>query len=62
MLQPAELTCPWCWQQNSLSVDCSAGDAQFVEDCTVCCRPMSIRTFVGNDGGLEGIEVTREND
>ena len=62
MLQSADLDCPWCWVSNSLLLDCSAGDSELVEDCTVCCRPMLLRIQVDEDGQLLGVEVTREND
>jgi len=62
MLHSAVITCPWCWERNHLSVDCSAGDAEIVEDCTVCCRPMVVRIHLDASGDLAGVEVSREND
>lgn len=36
------LTCPYCGESIELVVDGSAGDAAYVEDCPVCCRPMQV--------------------
>lgn len=62
MLEEAVFTCPWCWQSQTIVVDCSGGDAEYVEDCTVCCRPIAVRVSVAADGALEGVSVSREND
>jgi hypothetical protein len=62
MLEPARITCPWCWQTVQITVDCSAGSAQYVEDCQVCCRPMIVQVQVGAGGELLGTEVAREGE
>lgn len=62
MLHAAYVICPWCWQNIELTIDCSAGSAQIVEDCVVCCRPMSVNVHVGAPGELPEVEVTREAD
>jgi hypothetical protein len=41
-LRFVEALCPWCGEQLELSVDCSAGDQQYVEDCHVCCAPILV--------------------
>ena len=41
-LEETFFTCPHCWEQVSILVDKSAGGTQrFVEDCEVCCNPLS---------------------
>jgi hypothetical protein len=36
------VSCPHCWEQISILVDVSIpGKQQFVEDCEVCCNPLS---------------------
>lgn len=62
MLHEATVVCPWCWVANRILVDCSAGDSELVEDCTVCCRPVTIVARVGDDGGLLEVRAEREND
>lgn len=36
------VTCPYCGEPIELVVDDTAGDAAYVEDCPVCCRPMQV--------------------
>ena len=35
-------TCPYCWQQISMIFDLSIDEQSYVEDCEVCCRPITI--------------------
>ena len=35
-------TCPYCWQQISFVLDLSIDEQTYIEDCEVCCRPISI--------------------
>jgi hypothetical protein len=45
-LDSFDLACPWCGSPVELTVDATAGSAEYVEDCWTCCRPMLIRTQV----------------
>ena len=58
MLEEAEVTCPCCWETIALELDLSAGSQVYTEDCPVCCRPMTVRLRVNEDG--EGFEVDVE--
>jgi len=40
----ATVTCPHCGERFSIEIDPSEGDAEFVTECEICCRP--INTFV----------------
>lgn len=53
MLEEATVTCPACWEEIALEVDLSAGSAVYAEDCPVCCRPMTVRLFVDDEGNFE---------
>ncbi len=35
--------CPCCWADISMVLDLSEGGQSYVEDCEVCCRPLTIR-------------------
>jgi hypothetical protein len=39
-------------------VDLSAGSQSYVEDCQVCCQPMTVGVSVGEDGSL-ALQVSR---
>jgi predicted RNA-binding Zn-ribbon protein involved in translation (DUF1610 family) len=39
--------CPACGEDNLVIADLSAGrEQEFVEDCTVCCRPILLQVYV----------------
>ena len=61
MLDEAMVTCPACWEEIVLEVDTSAGSATYAEDCPVCCRPMTVRLTVADDGEFE-VGVDPESD
>ena len=61
MLEEAVVTCPACWEEIVLEVDTSAGSATYAEDCPVCCRPMTVRLRV-DDEGLFEVQVDPESD
>lgn len=61
MLEEAVVTCPACWEEIALEVDLSAGSATYTEDCPVCCRPMTVRLLVGDEGDFE-VLVEPESD
>ena len=61
LLQPETMRCPYCGEQIDVLVDCSAGSQEYVEDCSVCCRPIVVRLAV-EDGELVGLEGRSENE
>lgn len=38
--------CPYCGEPIELAIDASAGSAEYVEDCQVCCRPLQVSVEV----------------
>ena len=51
-----EVTCPFCWETITLYLDLSVESQSYVEDCSVCCRPMTV-TYSAQNGELINIEV-----
>lgn len=41
--------CPYCGERISVLVDHSEPDQDYIEDCEVCCRPISIMVRVEDD-------------
>ena len=42
--------CPYCWQEISMLLDASLNQNDYVEDCEVCCNPISINySFKSNN-------------
>ncbi|MBM4011812.1 MAG: CPXCG motif-containing cysteine-rich protein [Planctomycetota bacterium] len=49
--QEAVYVCDSCGEEIVVPVDVSAGSHQdYVEDCPVCCHPMSLRIDIDPDG------------
>ncbi|NDC63183.1 MAG: CPXCG motif-containing cysteine-rich protein [Planctomycetia bacterium] len=47
----ATYVCDSCGEEIVVPVDVSAGSRQdYVEDCPVCCHPMSLHVEIGDDG------------
>jgi hypothetical protein len=61
MLSTESLICPWCLAPITIVADPSAGEQTYVEDCEVCCRPLSIRLRVDGDGEVLGVDAQRED-
>lgn len=50
------VTCPHCWESIEVLVDLSAGEQSYVEDCSVCCRPMTLSVIV-TDGEISELSA-----
>ncbi|MFT6551857.1 MAG: hypothetical protein ACJA1I_001904 [Zhongshania marina] len=53
--------CPYCGESIELLIDASGGDEEYIEDCEVCCRPISIVLSVDDEQEL-CVRVYAEND
>jgi hypothetical protein len=61
MLSTHDIDCPYCGEPISLVVDASAGAQRYIEDCQVCCRPITVILEVDADGDA-AIRVRSESD
>ena len=61
MLDTIALACPHCGERFETVADPSAGDAEYIEDCPVCCRPITVRLHVGPDGALDDWDAGRDD-
>lgn len=50
MLDMQDVECPYCGEVISLVLDASAGAQRYIEDCHVCCRPITVMLDVDDDG------------
>ncbi len=47
-MTPVDVTCPYCGEPGTVEVEAEeADDAEFVQDCAVCCRPWLVRVRDG---------------
>jgi hypothetical protein len=52
--------CPWCLETIDLTIDATAGEQEYVEECPVCSRPIVVHvTWSGDEPRLT---LRREGD
>ena len=56
LLVEIDVECAFCGEAFPLTVDTSQGDYESVEDCSVCCRPMTL-TVRCAPGEVEDVAV-----
>ncbi len=44
--------CPYCGEQITLVADCSIAHQVYVEDCEVCCKPISVEVTADEAGAV----------
>lgn len=59
-LEFEQVQCPYCGETIEVSVDFSGGEQRYIEDCSVCYRP--IECALTADGGEWRITVARDDD
>ena len=58
---PVQVQCPYCWESIEIIVDCSVRRQEYVEDCSVCCRPILLTVRVRSKDDIE-VEARQENE
>jgi len=61
VLETVTIDCPACGERIDLLVDCSLGDQEYIEDCSVCCQPLNLRITI-NEHAEPSIQACSEND
>ncbi|MCK6261689.1 CPXCG motif-containing cysteine-rich protein [Vibrio sp. ZSDE26] len=61
LIEEKSITCPYCNEKIGVTIDLSDMNQSYIEDCQVCCRPIS---FVISEGVNEAliVNVYREDD
>lgn len=62
LLEDVEICCPYCGETYISSVDGSAGNQEYIEDCYVCCRPIMINVEFDPEGKLVNFYARQENE
>jgi hypothetical protein len=52
----AEVVCPHCGELITLRIDLSVESQSYIEDCAVCCQPMTV-SYTAHDGELTDLQV-----
>ena len=61
MLTPEIIDCPYCGEAIGILIDASISSQQYIEDCQVCCRPITLSVEVDEDGAI-AVRASGEND
>ncbi len=61
MLSTQDVECPYCGEVITLALDASAGPQRYIEDCHVCCRPITVELAIDADGDVHA-RVQSEED
>lgn len=62
MIETRSISCPYCGEEFETTIDCSAGDQSYIEDCYVCCQPIEFSIQASVDGELLGLTVQSNNE
>ena len=54
-----DIECPYCTELFTARVDLSAGAQSYVEDCQVCCQPITLSVRVTEEGRLREVSAER---
>ncbi|WAH57936.1 CPXCG motif-containing cysteine-rich protein [Pseudomonas silvicola] len=55
-----DIECPYCGETIPVLLDLSGGDQEYIEDCSVCCKPIRFVLQVHDDEWM--LDVKGEND
>lgn len=58
MEEEREIDCPSCGEAIVILVDPSVGRQSYVEDCSVCCKPMQLHV-VCSGGEVESVSAEK---
>jgi hypothetical protein len=55
-----QVQCPFCFEMIPIVVDPSEEHQSYIEDCSVCCRPIRFEVVCSQEGELVSIEAIRD--
>jgi hypothetical protein len=60
LLEPVIIDCPYCGEAIEILLDCSVDEQEYIEDCAVCCRPITlVVSCIGTD---ISVQARRDDD
>ncbi|MGO2132552.1 MAG: CPXCG motif-containing cysteine-rich protein [Halomonas sp.] len=60
-LTETAISCPYCGESIDVLLDLQEVQQQYIEDCQVCCRPITFVMTAANNGDLS-VAVYSENE
>lgn len=61
MLTPCSIDCPYCGESIEILIDASIPSQRYIEDCQVCCRPITLSVVIDEEGEPQ-VRATGENE
>jgi len=49
--------CPYCWQNISMLLEPVEAPQNYIEDCEVCCQPISV-SYTYGEGHINNLNAT----
>ncbi len=59
-LEFAQISCPYCGEEIEVEIDGSVERQRYVEDCSVCCKPMLL-VVECDENGLVAIDAIADS-
>ncbi len=60
-LEMQAISCPYCGETIDLIIDCSIDFQEYIEDCQVCCRPITMSINVSEEGAIQ-VDARHQDD
>lgn len=61
LIREIKSLCPYCNSAISLLIDTSLQEQQYIEDCEVCCRPISVNLVYTDESNFQ-LQLLQENE
>jgi len=61
VLEETAVSCPYCGESITVLIDCSYTDQSYIEDCQVCCQPITFNVTIDEEQNLD-VVTYREDD
>ncbi len=61
MLPSTHIQCPYCGESIQVLIDNDSAGDSYIEDCQVCCRPITMTIALDDDGALH-VHARGQND
>jgi hypothetical protein len=60
--QCVTVACPYCGESFETQIDMTCGSFEYVEDCQICCQPITLKAEVNAAGDLVSLISLQLND
>ncbi len=54
-----QIACPYCGESYGVLIDLSAGSQSYVQDCEVCCQPITLNLLVDQNNEFVSLKTER---